>query len=164
MAPAGGSHAVEVLQQFAGRLDYRACERAGRCPVLLMQLRFQDGGWWDRIAEEPTAPQLNAPAALFAQEDAAPLLREILMEAWSVSRTMPRAASFLFGLAPRVTQAISRLAIQDIERIVAQNARHLRPRWEHSHAFWPRLLRAATGTDNEAMMDMQLHSLSLLGS
>jgi len=164
VAPASGSHAVGALQQFAGWLDYRACQRAGRCPVLLVNLRFQDGGWWDRIAKEPTAPQLNAPAALFAQEHAAPLLREILMEACSVSRSMPSAASFLFGMSPLATQAISRLTMHDIERIVTQNARHLRPRWENSGTFWPQLLRAATGTDNEAMVNIQLHCLSLMGS
>ena len=104
--------------------------------------------------------QMVAPIALYPDE----LLGEILMEVWSISRTMPRAASILFGMAPRVTQTISRLALKDIERIVARNACHLRPRWEHSRTFWPRLLRAITGTDNEAMMDIQLHCLSLLGS
>jgi hypothetical protein len=165
MATAGGSRAVDALQKCADRLDHRACQRAGRCPVLLVDLKFQEGGWWDRVAQEVTAlTQLNAPPPLLAQEAAAPLLREILTEAWSISRTMPHAASFLFGMNAHVTQTISHLSMQDVERVVTHHARHLRPRWEHNHTFWPRLLQAVIGTDNEAMMDIQLHCLSLLGN
>jgi hypothetical protein len=165
MGTAGGSRAVDALQKFAGRLDHRACQRAGRCPVLLVDLKFQEGGWWDRVAQEVTAPtQLNAPPSLLAQEEAAPLLREILTEAWSISRTMPHAASLLFGMNAHVTQTISHLSMQDVERVVTHHARHLRPRWEHNYTFWPRLLQTVIGTDNEALMDIQLHCLSLLGN
>jgi hypothetical protein len=39
----------------------------------------------------------------------APLLREILLEAWTIGRTMPRALNLLFGMASEVTATILQL-------------------------------------------------------
>ncbi len=157
--------AVELLHSFAGTLDALAAERAGRCPVLLVYLHFQEGDWWGRIAEHQTpAARLNGPPPLFAADAAAPLLREILMEAWSLSRRMPQAARLLFGMSPTVVQVLTQLSMREIETVVHEHACALRPRWEDSRSFWAGLLRAVTGADPEALTDVHLHCLALLGS
>jgi len=155
-----GSPALEILTQFAAQIDARVCGRAGSCPVLLLDLDFNDPSRWDRIiAGMPIA----ASAPLFSQEAASPLLHEILMQAWNVGHGAPRAASLFFGMAPRVSEVISKLTGEELKRIAEAHAAHLRPRWEDRRTFWARLMDAAIGTSDEALVDVQLHCLSLLG-
>ena len=155
-----GTPALEILRQFAARVDARVCGRAGSCPVLLLDLDFSDPDRWDRIiAGIPFA----GPPALFNRDAASSLLHKILMQAWGLSHSAPRAASLFFGLAPKVTEAVAKLTGEELERIAREYAVHLRPRWEDRRTFWARLLAAATGTSEEALVDVQLHCLSLLG-
>lgn len=152
--------AFEILTQFAAQIDARVCARAGSCPVLLLDLDFNDPDRWDRII---AGMSLVAPPALFAKEAASPLLHEILMQAWSLAHGAPRAASLFFGMAPKVIEALAKLTGEELDRIAQAYAVHLRPRWEDRRVFWARLLEAATGTNDEALVDVQLHCLSLLG-
>jgi hypothetical protein len=157
---AASTPALEVLKEFAPMLDARVCARAGSCPVLLLDLDFNDPERWDRII---AGMPLTAPPALFTKEAASPLLHEILMRAWNLSHSAPRVASLFFCLHPKVTEALAKLTGKDLERIAQERAVHLRPRWEDRRTFWMRLLEAATGTSDEALVDVQLHCLSLLG-
>jgi hypothetical protein len=163
--PAGSSSpAALALQEFAGQVDVRACERAGRCPVLLLDLNFQRPEWWQRLEyAAPAAMDGDEPRTLLTREAAAPLLREILMEAWSTGRTLPRATGLFFGMAPGVIQAITHMSVLEIDRMVTNHAQSLRPRWEDRVTFWRRLLQAAIGTDDEALVNVQHDCLSLLG-
>jgi len=152
--------ALEVLSEFARQIDARVCERAGSCPVLLLDLNLNAPEHGHRI---PVGMHSSTPSALFTPEAAGPLLHEILMQAWSLARSAPRAGSLFFGLAPQVAQSLAELTGEEIERIARERAVHLRPRWEDRRTFWMRLLEAATGTSPEALIDVQLHCLSLLG-
>lgn len=152
--------ALEILTQFASQIDARVCARAGSCPVLLLDLGFSDADRWDRIL---AGMSLAGPPALFTREAAGSLLHEILMQAWSLSHSAPRAASLFFGMAPRITEAVAKLTGEELERIAQKHAIHLRPRWEDRRTFWARLLAAATGASEEPLVDVQLHCLSLLG-
>jgi hypothetical protein len=164
MSAGSGSPAALALQEFAGQVDERVCERAGRCPVLLVDLNFQRPEWWQQV-EYTTPAGLNEDLSrtVFTREAAAPLLREILMEAWSTGRTLPRTTALFFGMAPGVTQAITRMSVLEIDRLVANHAQYLRPRWENRGTFWRRLVQATIGIDEEALVNVQLHCLSLLG-
>lgn len=155
-----GSPALEILTQFAAQIDARVCGRAGSCPVLLLDLDFNDPDRWGRII---AGMPLVAPPALFTREAASPLLHEILMQAWSLSHSAPRATSLFFGMAPKVTETLAKLTGEELERIAQEHAVHLRPRWEDRRTFWARLLAAATGKSDEPLVDVQLHCLSLLG-
>lgn len=159
------SPALMELRKLANHLDSRVRERVGRCPVLLVDLNFQESEWWGCIANSSSeSAQLNGPQAIFTQEAAAPLLREILLEAWSIGRTLPRVVSLLFGMAPRVADTIAQLSVREVHRIADHYARYLRPRWEDRGVFWRHLLLAAIGADEKALIDVQLHCLALLGS
>jgi hypothetical protein len=164
LPPGFGSPAALVLQEFAGQVDARACERAGRCPVLLLDLNFQRPEWWQGLEYAvPAGTDDEAPRTLLTRAAAAPLLREILMETWSTARTLPRATGLFFGMAPAVTQAITRMSVLEIDRVAADHAQYLRPRWEDRMTFWRALVQAAIGTDDEALVNVQLHCLALLG-
>ena len=39
-------HGMYGLRELWAQVDARVCERAGRCPVLLMDLNFQRADWW----------------------------------------------------------------------------------------------------------------------
>lgn len=154
------SPALELIAEVLPQIDARACERAGTCPVLLLDLQFNVPESWDRIIGGAT---MSAPSFLFTQEAASPLLHEILMQAWSLAHSLPRAATLFFGMNNQVRESIVRLTGEEIDRIAQERARQLRPRWEDRRTFWNRLLKAAIGTDDEALKDVQLHCLSLLG-
>jgi hypothetical protein len=158
-------HAMYGLRELWAQVDARVCERAGRCPVLLLDLNFQRADWWRRVGHgDGGASSVNGPSALFTVERVTPLLREILMEAWSIGRSMPHAASLIFGMEPRVSSAIADLSVPKLDQVAVVYARYLRPRWEESCVFWQRLLLAAIGADDEALAHAHLHGLQLLGS
>ena len=150
----------DALAALWRQLDARALKRAARCPILLMDLHFQRLDRWQHMTQRRRDPVLSeaqpAPAA--------PLLREILLEAWTLGRTMPRALNLLFGMASPVIATIGRLAAPEIDRIAIEEARHLKLRWPESRTFWKGLLEAAIGTDDRALKNVHLHCLQLLGS
>jgi hypothetical protein len=152
--------ALQVLSEFGSRIDARVCERMGSCPVLLVSLNFDVPEFWERVT---VGMHLSPPPTLLTQETASPLLHEILMQVWSLAHSLPRAASLFFGMTPQVREAIGQLTGEQIDRIAQEHALYLRPRWEDRRMFWVRLLEAATGTNDEALIDVQLHCLSLLG-
>ena len=154
--------AEQILQDHPlaalwAQADARALKRAARCPVLLMNLYFHRPDPWLRITQKRGAPKAQPTLS-------SALLREILLEAWTLGRTMPRALNLLFGMASEVTTIIVQLAAPDIDRIAIEEARHLKPRWPESRNFWKGLLEAAIGTDNQALANVHLHCLQLLGS
>ena len=85
-------HHDATFSSLWAQMDERARERAGRCPVLLIDLNFQRPEWWQRANQRSFDPLLpegdeHSPDS----ERAVSLVREILMDAWTLGRTMPRA-------------------------------------------------------------------------
>src|ERR1700733_283935 len=74
-------HAMYGLRELWAQVDARVCERAGRCPILLLDLNFQRVDWWRRIGDGG-ASSVNGPSPFFTEGHATPLLREILMASW----------------------------------------------------------------------------------
>ena len=146
------------------RIDEHAYARAARCPVLLLSLNFHQLEWWQRAAQTHAGSSLTAATPLFGMLEMAPLLRAILLEAWSVARVNPRAACVLFGMSPGVAQVIAGLSAPGVNRIVDEYATLVRPRWEESRTFWLRFLEALTADDEGALTHVHLHALQLLGS
>jgi hypothetical protein len=160
-----GVSAMYGLRELWAQVDARACERAARCPVLLLDLNFQRNEWWRQVSQaHARAPSVTGTYALFTQEQATPLLREILTEAWSIGRSMPHVARLIFGMEPGVSSVIADLCVPELDQVAILYARYLRPRWEESRVFWQRLLLAAVGADDEALAHAHLHCLQLLGS
>jgi hypothetical protein len=158
-------HAMYGLRELWAQVDARVCERAGRCPVLLLDLNLQGPERWKWAGRgNEIASSVNGSCGLFKMEHAIPLLREILMEAWSICRSVPHAATLIFGMESRVSSAIANLSVPELDQVAVANARYLRPRWEESRVFWQRLLLAAIGSDDEALAFAHLQCLQLLGT
>ncbi len=158
------THDDEGLSALWAQVDARACERAGRCPVILIDLNFQRPDWWQRASQRGTEPVATEGARMPDSERALSLVREILMDARTISRTMPRALNLVFGMASSVSATIAQLGAPEIDRIAVQAARHLKARWPESRSFWRGLLEAAISTDDQALANVHLHALQLLGS
>jgi hypothetical protein len=129
-----------------------------------MDLHFHRADWWKRASQKSGASlPLDAPHSPGA-EPAASLLREILMQAWTIGRSMPRALNLVFGMVLEVTTVITQMGPLDIDRIASEEGRNLKARWPESRSFWKGLLEAAIGTDDQALANVHLHCLQLLGS
>ena len=157
-------HEDAALPELWAQLDARAYERAGRCPVLLVDLNFQRPEWWQRASQRNGDPLLSEGASALNSEGAVSLVREILTDARTIGRTMPRALNLIFGMAAPVAAVICQMGVPEIDRIATEEGRHLRARWPESHSFWKGLLQAAIGTDDRALANVHLHCLQLLGS
>lgn len=138
--------------------------RAARCPMVLLDFNFQRVAWWSRVinaqpSEESRQPSLSAVHT----NEAIPLARDLLLEAWSAARSISPVASLVFGMAPEVTTLIARLSPRDLDRVVVQEFQEMRPRWENRPIFWKELFHAATQMDDESLANVHLHCLQLLG-
>jgi hypothetical protein len=160
----GLPHEDAVLEALWEQVDERVCERAGRCPVLLLDLHLQRGDWWQRASQRSTNSPRGENIYSPGVEQAASLVCEILIDAWTIGRIMPRAANLIFGMATPVLATILQMGPPELERIAVEEAPHLKARWSESHSFWIGLLEAAIGTDDQALANVHLHCLQLLGS
>lgn len=145
-------------------IDSDALARAASCPILLLEIRFQSPDWWD--ASTNVIHGRATPAAGFDPvfEQARPLMDDILTEAWTAARALPRAASLAFGMTPGVTAVIAGLRPADIRRLAIAAMNDMRPRWDSHPTFWKDLLIAARQPDRRALTRVYLQCLQLLGS
>jgi hypothetical protein len=157
-------HGDATFAALWAQADARACERAGRCPVLLIDLNFQRPEWWQRASQRIADLSLPEGASALGTGGAVSLVREILMDARTIGRTMPRALNLIFGMASPVTATIVQMGVPEIDRIAVEEGRNLKPRWPESRSFWKGLLQAAIGTDDQALANVHLHCIQLLGS
>lgn len=139
-------------------------KRAARTPFLLLDVHFQDAEWW-RAVREPrlSRRRKHLLKATFTGKIASELMRETLMLAWSTVAFDRGAASILLGMTPSVGSIIAGLDAQDVERIANRHSEHLQPRWDDFPAFWEKLLVAAREGDEEALHEIHLHGMQLIG-
>ena len=164
---AAAAHADEINQADVDlwrRLDEPARHRAARCPYLLVEMRSDDAPWWEDAKRDAMKPAPN-PTVLSAGTAGLgrALANDALTLAWWTARADQRTAMLLFGLDPRVAAVISSLSPVEVRRITARSGNQLRPRWEHNHRMWRDLLSAAISADEEALTDIHLYGIQLLG-
>jgi hypothetical protein len=157
-------HDDVALSVLWAQMDTRACERAGRCPVLLIDLNLQRPESRQRASLRSADPLRPEGASAPDTEPAVALVREILMDARTIGQTIPRALNLIFGSTSAATATIIQMGVLEIDRISVEEAQHLKPRWPESRSFWKGLLQAAIGTDDQALANVHLHCLQLLGS
>lgn len=166
--PATESPPVALVQGIRAELrtlDPAARRRAAQCPFLLVDLEFRDPEWWQHAKRHAcTHATSSQRRGNLPRKVALPLARATLVLAWHTVRSDPEASRVSLGLAPRVTQAISLLSLDEIDRLAERQFHRLRPRWHDRPGAWRALLRAARGTEESAIRDFRLHGIQLLGS
>jgi hypothetical protein len=153
----------EILPLWAHPSE-RTLGRAARCPIVLLDFNFQRVGWWRRVADAPPPAGFWRPTGGgFHTDETIGLARDLLLEAWSASRSMAPIASLVFGMSPEVATLIARLSPCDLDRVVVHEAREMGPRWANRPTFWKGLFQAATQMDDQALAQVHLHCLQLFG-
>ena len=153
----------EIVSVWTSASDY-ALERAAQSPMVLLDFNFQRGDWWGRVANAPSYEISRRERAVTDQtDDAVPLAHDLLLEAWSAARAMPREASLVFGMAPEVTALIGRLSPRELDRVALHEVHEMGPRWANRPTFWRELFEAASHEGDEVLANVYLHSLQLLG-
>jgi len=147
------------------QLDEAARGRAAKCPVLLLDVRFDNLAWWrDCLGRASNGEESDRPPSAFPAELARDLTAETLTLAWHATRSDARAASMTLGLSPGVAATIAALTPREVQHMAVRHAHQLHPRWESDLQFWGQLLRTAIDGDEEALSEFRLHSLQLLGN
>jgi hypothetical protein len=145
--------------------DSRACVRAARTPVVLLDCNFTCPDWWTGVVGRGLRPvRPSGRQACFTAKDAGKVLREILTEARTIAVAEPRAAHLFFGAPSIGVDLLSTMSLADIDRIASEHVVELRPRWAERADFWRNLLLAGILGTDEAMSELSCHSLQLLGT
>lgn len=153
----------EIVSVWTGASDY-TFERAAQSPMVLLDFNFQRDDWWRRVTNALFREVSRPERAATGQTDEAVLLaHDLLLEAWSAARAMPRVASLVFGMAPEVTALIARLSPRELDRLAVREVHEMAPRWANRPTFWRELFEAASHQDDEILANVYLHGLQLLG-
>ena len=152
---------LDLWRQF----DSRACARAARNPVVLIDCNFARADWWESAVGRGVRPvRSSGSQKYFIVEDARSVLREILIEARTIAVAEPRAAHLIFGAPSVGVRLLASMSLADIDRIAVEYHAELRPRWAERTVFWRNLLSAAIGDTDDTMSGLYCHSLQLLGA
>ncbi len=157
-AHAGSGHAL--LHEIGRGLE--ALERGARgrladTPCLLLDAGLSDGALW----REPTA----APAEpCFTLPEAGELAQDVFAFTWYLAQCQPAAAQLLLGMPARAVAACGQLTLSRGRALALARQGVLRPRWAQRPAVWRELLRAAAGTDAEALARARLRGQRLLAA
>jgi hypothetical protein len=167
------SRSIDPPQQFMCLRDHPhlwsemnadALVRAASCPVLLLDINFQSPEWCDASTSHILRAATPVAGAGPVFEQAKLLMDDILTEAWTAARALPRAASLAFGMTPTLTATIAAQRPADIHRLAIAVINEVRPRWDSHPTFWKHLLIAARRPDPRALTRIHLQCLQLLGS
>ena len=147
------------------KFDSRACARAARNPVVLLDCNFARADWWESAVGRGVRPvRSSGSQKYFIAEDARLLLREILIEARTIAVAEPRAAHLIFGVSSIGVRVLASMSLADIDRIAVEYRAELHPRWAERAVFWRNLLLAAIGDTDDTISELYCHSLQLLGA
>jgi hypothetical protein len=139
-----------------------ARHRAARSRILLVNLRFNDIGYWMAMgsaAQRTAAPRKGHPC--FPRRSAADLSRSTLTLAWHALLGAPDLAGIAFGMHREVAKIFSGMRIADLDRIAKCQFHELMPRWADLSTVWKDLLQAARDGNPSAHRFVSLHALQL---
>lgn len=143
-------------------MDPAARRRAASVPILLLDLRFADVGWWTSAARAGDHSFGSTRCEPPAYPWQAPLTREVLMVVWSALREDLSSAALLFGVSAPVATLIESFPPRQIDIVGATYCAELKPRFNDNPSFWRRLLVSATARDESALSAMHVYALQLV--
>lgn len=129
------------------------------CPYTLFNLRFDDAGFWRRVAVDCRDPGPDSLA------DEAAFARTTLFLAWHLTRYNDPAAAIALGMTPAVQRVWRRLPLPALACATSAALPQLAARWGAQPLFWARLLQvtAAAGSPGRHA-DARLLGLQLLAA
>jgi hypothetical protein len=152
-------HLLVELRELWTELPSQAVRRLSGAPFSLFDAGFAASpGWLDLRIDGVRELPGSAEPAFFEPTAARALTRRMLVYAWHLARSRPRAACLVFGATLPAVESLATCSLAALEAAAERNGDGLRPRWPRQHSFWRELLRAAsTGAEQ------RLHELLLGG-
>jgi hypothetical protein len=97
-------------------LDAAAIRRAARFPFVILDVFFNDEGWWKSVLQKPASSLAQTPAMLlWPAEEAEKLMGELLVFAWHMAKGDWRVAQLSLGMLPGVVEAVAEMTPHQLD-------------------------------------------------
>ena len=155
---------VELRPTWA-ELSSQAVRRLSAAPFSLFDIGFARAPRWLETRARGVSDQSQRSENLFFDADAArSITRRMLVYAWHLARSRPRAACLVFGSTIPAVDALAACSLSALEAAAEGNAEALRPRWAHQVSFWRELLGAASADADARLRELLLGGIQRLAA
>ena len=142
-------------------LEADARHRASQCPFVLADLQFGNGDWWKDARSGRRSDRGARGDGIFPWIISMEMARGVLTVAWYTAREDICLAMLLIGMSAEVAEIVANFSLHELWQFADQHHDCVRPRHENQHAFWGRLLGAATHGDRASLNDLHRHAFLL---
>jgi hypothetical protein len=154
---------ITPLRDLLRMADLPTRKAAAARTILLLDMQFEQPGWWAMSVRDPERSSRGTPeAGAFSRRTGVPLARATLTLAWRCVQADPVMARVVLGMHPEVAQVIGSMRLVDIDRFATRHFRRLRPRWADRPHLWRALLLASQANATIAARDFDLRAFQLL--
>jgi len=155
---------VELRDAWA-ELPSQAVRRLAAAPFSLFDIGFARAPRWLETRARGVSDQSQRSENLFFEPAAArSITRRMLVYAWHLARSRPRAACLVFGATLPAIEALAACSLSALEAAAEGNAEALRPRWAHQVSFWRELLGAASAGTDSRLRELLLGGIQRLAA
>ena len=154
---------VASLQEPLRRSTAEGRRAAASRGVLLVDMGFDQPGWWRRVLSAPEREFRNgAGCGAFPRQSGIALARATMTLAWNAVQTDRTIATVVLGMDTEVATLISSMPLTDIDRFATRHFRRIRPRWADRVEFWREMLRVSESAPSASTRDLDLSALRIL--
>lgn len=146
-------------------LPNQAVRRLAAAPFSLFDIGFARAPRWLETRARGVNDLAQRGENQFFDSDAARAIsRRMLVYAWHLARSRPRAACLVFGATLPAVEALAACSLSTLEAAAEVNADALKPRWAHQVAFWRELLSAASAGADTRLRELLLGGIQRLAA
>ena len=155
---------VRLHAEWAG-LPAHAVRRLAAAPFSLFELGIASAPRWLELRTRGVHDQSQPGEPGFFEVAAARAIsRRMLVYAWHLARSRPRAACLVFGATIAAVESLAACSLVALEAAAERNAPELRPRWAQQFGFWRELLGAASAGADERLQELLLGGIQRLAA
>ena len=146
-------------------LPASAVKRLAGAPFSLFDIGFARAPRWLETRARGVNDQLQAGENPFFDPLAArSITRRMLVYAWHLARSRPRAACLVFGTSIPAIESLAACSLSVLEAAAECHADSLKPRWSLQVVFWRELLAAASGGADVRLQELLLGGIQRLAA
>jgi hypothetical protein len=146
-------------------LPASAVKRLAGAPFSLFDIGFARAPRWLETRARGVNDQVQAGENPFFDPQAArSITRRMLVYAWHLARSRPRAACLVFGTSIPAIESLAACSLSVLEAAAECNADALKPRWCQQVVFWRELLTAASGGADARLQELLLGGIQRLAA
>jgi hypothetical protein len=156
---------LAVLRKEWSNLPMPAVRRLAAAPFSLFDPGFARAPRWLETRARGVSDQSQRSENLFFElQVARSITRRMLVYAWHLSRSRPRAACLVFGVTVSAVEALAACSLSTLEAAAESNADSLKPRWSQQIPFWRELLAAASADADSRLRELLLGGIQRLAA